>query len=161
MKKRPFLVLSGAFVFGEVCCYVSLTAAVVVLFASIGIGAAAWAGVLPPLGLMKLAGYHFGGGSMCAYDDTRRYRDTFLLVPALFLVGMLRMADASEWSGLAARATEAEAQVKVRAVVQVDEIRRTDSSLQFYTRTIQEIEEHGSDALIPEEKMKKMGIAKK
>ncbi len=156
MKKRPFLVLSGAFVFGEVCCYVSLTAAAVVLFASIGIGAAAWAGVLPPLGLMKLAGYHFGGGSMCAYDDTRRYRDTFLLVPALFLVGMLRMADASEWSGLAARATEAEAQVKVRAVLQVDEIRRTDSSLQFYTRTIQEIEEHGSDALIPEEKMKKM-----
>lgn len=139
MKKRPFLLLSGAFVFGEVCCYGSLTAAVVALFILTGATAAVWAGILPP-GLL---------GGVCRRIGGARGRFWPLLVPALFLVGMLRMADASEWSGIAAGTMETEGQLKVRAVVRVDEIRRTDSSLQFYTRTILEIREQDSDASIP------------
>lgn len=183
MKKRPFLLLSGAFVFGEVCCYVNLTAAAVLLFLSAGAVIAAIgvdrAGGLRP-GSVRFFGSRCFGSQRDGCQSSGNQSDGrqspghqsagrrigggqklywLLLVPALFLTGMLRMAEASEWSGLAARAMETEGQRKVRAVVQVDEIRQTDSSLQFYTRTIPEIEEQDSDARIPNDQVKKTECA--
>ena len=130
--------------FGEVCCYVSLPAAAALLFLSAGVGAVVRAGVLPP-GPLRPAGRSAGGVG-------RRF---WLLVPVLFLAGMLRMAEASEWSGFAAGAMAAESPVQVMAAVRVDEIRRTDHSVQFYTRTVLEIREQNSDASIPGEQVKK------
>lgn len=165
--------------FGEVCCYVSLAAAAALLFLSAGAAAVVWAGVLPPVllrlsdrltgvcrpggrgpgcnasggrgpGCSVSGGCGPGGGVSGVSRSGSGGRPVWpLLIPALFLAGMLRMADAAEWSGLAARTMETEDQVQVRAVMQVDEIRRTDSSLQFYTRTILEIREQDSKASIP------------
>ncbi len=137
--------------FGEVCCYVSLTAAAAVLFVSAG---AAVAAVIRAGGMSS----GFARSVVCRFTGRQNFgrrvgggRKPYwmLLIPILFLIGMFRMADASGWSEFAAGAMETEDRMKVRIVVQVDEIHRTDSSLQFYTRTIQEIEEQGSYAQIP------------